>query len=29
MCSCKGRIHTFVCYLRNVATGFVAGANNR
>ena len=29
MCSCKGRVHTFTCYLRNIADNFVRGTNNR
>ena len=29
MCNCKGRVHVFTCYLRNIADGFVRGSNNR
>jgi len=29
MCNCKGNVHTFVCFLRNVADSFVPGRNNR
>ena len=29
MCNCSGRIHTFACYLRNIADNFISGRNNR
>jgi len=29
MCNCKGNVHTFVCFLRNIADAFTAGRNNR
>lgn len=29
LCNCKGAVHTFTCYLRNIADSFVAGRNNR
>jgi hypothetical protein len=28
MCNCSGRIHTFVCYLRNIATDMNRSAMN-
>jgi hypothetical protein len=29
MCNCKNHVHTFKCFIRNIADAFTAGKDNR